>query len=178
MEKRLGPNFRFYRLFFNIFSIVTIIPVIAYSFSLRTAPVITWDGWLQLPQILLIVLFLWCFIGGAMKYDLPQLLGIRQIFNGRSHKSLSRTGKLDATGILGMIRHPWYAGTIPAVWARDLDMAAIIFNIMMNIYIVIGTLLEEKKLCREFGKSYREYQEHVSMFFPWKYFRKKLSFRR
>ena len=35
MEKRLADQYRFYRLFYNIFSLVTVIPLVYYSRSLR-----------------------------------------------------------------------------------------------------------------------------------------------
>ncbi len=172
-ESKLGKAFKFYRLFFNIFSCITLIPLAIYTFYLRNDPVFTWDGWLRLPRRLLIVLSLWCFIGGAMKYDFLQLLGIRQIISTNSHRTLNRSGSLDTTGILGIIRHPWYAGSFPVLWARDLDINAIIINSVVSIYLVAGTLFEEKKLYREFGEKYREYQRDVAMFFPFKYLLKK-----
>jgi protein-S-isoprenylcysteine O-methyltransferase Ste14 len=73
------------------------------------------------------------------------------------------------TGILGVIRHPWYVGGMLIVWARPLDISAIITNTIITGYFVVGAILEERKLRRVFGDAYREYQEKVSMFFPCKW---------
>jgi protein-S-isoprenylcysteine O-methyltransferase Ste14 len=35
--------------------------------------------------------------------------------------------------------------------------------------VVVGTILEERKLVAEFGDEYRQYQREVSMLFPWKF---------
>jgi protein-S-isoprenylcysteine O-methyltransferase Ste14 len=40
---------------------------------------------------------------------------------------------------------------------------------VLSAYLVIGTLLEERKLVLEFGDKYREYQRQVSMFIPLKW---------
>jgi beta-lactamase class D len=42
-------------------------------------------------------------------------------------------------------------------------------NLVLSAYLVIGTLLEERKLMLEFGKEYRDYQGRVSMFLPIKW---------
>ncbi len=174
LETRLGSTFRFYRLAFNIFSILTFAPVLQYSLSLRAEPVFVWDGWLELPRLLLIVLGGLCLVGGAMRYDLLLLVGIRQMLTNTASSSLAESGEINARGILGVVRHPWYIGVLVLVWARDLCVARIIVSSIISIYLVVGTLLEERKLCREFGEGYREYQNQVSMFFPWKYIRRRL----
>jgi protein-S-isoprenylcysteine O-methyltransferase Ste14 len=37
-----------------------------------------------------------------------------------------------------------------------------------SAYFIIGTKFEERKLVRLYGDAYRQYQESVSMYFPWK----------
>ncbi len=45
-------------------------------------------------------------------------------------------------------------------------MADLVVNIVLTIYVCIGTLLEEKKLVLEFGDSYITYQKEVPMLIP------------
>jgi protein-S-isoprenylcysteine O-methyltransferase Ste14 len=45
-------------------------------------------------------------------------------------------------------------------------MADIVVNAILTIYVVIGTVLEEKKLVLEFGDAYRKYQQEVPMLIP------------
>jgi protein-S-isoprenylcysteine O-methyltransferase Ste14 len=83
-----------------------------------------------------------------------------------SRKGLTETGGLDTTGILGVVRHPWFAGGLLIIWARPIDMAILVTNVVLSTYLVLGAVLEERKLVAEFGDEYREYQEKVSMFLP------------
>ena len=59
------------------------------------------------------------------------------------------------------------------VWARDLDVSAIVTNVILTGYFIIGTLLEERKLSREFPEAYEEYRQKVSMFFPYQWLKSK-----
>ncbi|MFX0204114.1 MAG: methyltransferase family protein [Candidatus Hodarchaeota archaeon] len=169
LKRRLGSRFRFYRLVFNLVAIVTIVPVILYNQSIQGPRVFRWEGFMIVFQVfLLAIVVLLCF-AGARHYDMLQFLGLRQIRTGTSHSALTETGKLDATGILGITRHPWYLATIILIWARELDVPALITNIILTIYLVVGTVLEERKLLIEYGEDYRRYQENVSMLIPFKY---------
>jgi protein-S-isoprenylcysteine O-methyltransferase Ste14 len=42
-------------------------------------------------------------------------------------------------------------------------------GVILSLYLVVGTILEERKLVAEFGESYRAYQREVSMLVPWKW---------
>jgi protein-S-isoprenylcysteine O-methyltransferase Ste14 len=114
------------------------------------------------------------FVGGARRYDLAQFLGIRQVRENNACSILTDDWRLDTGGILGMVRHPWYAGGILIVWARNLDMATILTNLVITVYFFIGAFLEERKLLAEFGEEYVDYQQRVSMFFPFKWAIQKL----
>ena len=58
---------------------------------------------------------------------------------------------------------------MPLIWARRIDVSAIMVNVILTVYLIVGTYLEEKKLVREFGESYRSYQKKVSMLIPYKW---------
>jgi len=78
------------------------------------------------------------------------------------------------SGILGVIRHPWYTAAIIIIWMRNIDISTLIVNIILTLYLVVGTFLEERKLLLEFGEKYRYYQENVSMLFPLNWLKSKL----
>jgi protein-S-isoprenylcysteine O-methyltransferase Ste14 len=71
--------------------------------------------------------------------------------------------------------YPWYAGAIALIWARHLDVSAIIVNVILTTHLTIGTYLEERKLVVEFGDKYRQYQKEVSMFIPYKWLKTKIG---
>lgn len=174
LKRTLGLKFRYYRLFYNVVSVITLIPVVLFSYSVRTQPIFSWDGYLRIVQVLLLGTAVLLFYLGARHYDARQLLGIKQIREGTSNKAITESGKLDTSGVLGMIRHPWYAAGIFLLWAGQLDISALIVNVILTSYLIIGAFLEEKKLVREFGEGYRAYQARVSMFLPYKWLKSKI----
>ena len=175
LKKKFGAWFRFYRLFFNTVSLVTLIPVVYFSFSMQGAAVFTWGGGLVMVKYALLVISISLFVAGARHYSMTQFLGMRQIKTNRANRALSAYDTFDSSGILKVIRHPWYTAGILIVWARDISQSTFLTNIVINSYFVIGALLEERKLLREFGTRYREYQKHVSMFIPYKWLKGKIT---
>lgn len=175
LKSRFGSRFRFYRLVYNLVAIATIIPVILYGQSLQGNAIFRWEGLMILVQVPWLIIAVLLFLAGARRYDMLQFVGLRQIRTETSHSVLTETGKLDTRGILGITRHPWYLATIMLIWARTLDISALITNIILTIYLIVGTVLEEGKLLREYGEDYREYQEKVSMLFPFKYVRSRIQ---
>jgi len=175
LRRRLGNHYRFYRLFFNIVAFVTLIPLVLYSISIKQAPIFRWEGPLVIVKYLLLVTSIGLFVAGARHYSLAQFLGIRQVKTGRINPGLSEYETFDTSGILSAMRHPWYTAGIMILWARDLSLSALLNNIVISAYFVIGAILEERKLLSEFGERYQEYQRNVSMFIPYKWFEAKVT---
>jgi methanethiol S-methyltransferase len=171
----LGERFRFYRLFFNLVAIATLIPVVSYSTSVKGEMLFAWDGYFAVLKWALVATGVFLFIAGSCHYDMQQFLGIRQIRSGARHTLINASGTIDDTGVLGLIRHPYYTATILLFWAGDLTTTTAVINLVVTAYVVIGTLLEERKLRLELGESYRSYQARVSMFVPWKWLKSRLS---
>jgi len=167
IENILDSNFRFYRMFHNIFSTITLLIIILFAYSIPNVLIFRWDGYLIIIQALLIVIGVFFIAAGSKNYNFLQLAGIQQILNKSVHKS--KSGKLWTGGILKVTRHPWYLAVLILLWARELNSTSIIINIIFSIYLVVGTYLEEQKLKIEFGETYVEYQKEVSMLFPIKW---------
>jgi len=175
LKAALGPQAYFYRLIFNIVSAVTLIPLALFEYSLLTDPVFRWQGVLLWVRLLMLGLAFLLFALGAAAYDLPAFLGVRQLRGG--HEDSKTLGKgLRKDGILGVVRHPWYSGSILLIWAWDLCPAMIVSGVVLTAYVVIGAWLEERKLVAAFGDEYRRYQEEVSMLVPLRWLRGKFFF--
>lgn len=166
LKERFGDRYRFYRIFFNLVSLLTLVPVLIYSDSMRGDPFFAWSGAWKPVQLVMALCALALFYAGGRHYDFQQFLGIRQVVENESKKGLTETGGVDTSGILGVIRHPWYTAAILIIWARPLDMAVLVTNSVLTVYLFVGTFLEEKKLAAEFGDEYRDYQKRVPMFLP------------
>jgi len=174
LRRRLGDAFRFYRLFFNLVAIGLLIPLVSYSTSLRQEAMFRWTGpWLAVRYALVAVGVL-LFVSGGRHYSLRQFIGISQL-RGTSTGGLAAGGGIDSSGILGVIRHPWYTGLVLLLWAEDVDGTRLVTAGVLTVYIFVGTLLEERKLVHEFGDAYRRYQGRVSMFLPLKWLRSRIA---
>ena len=169
LRQRLGDRFRYYRLAYNGFSLVTLIPVVLYGYSAQGEPGFSWEGHWRVGQAFLLPASLFLFFAGGRHYDGLAFLGLRQLRDRSSCMGLTETCALNTRGILGVMRHPWYAGGMMILWARDLDVSAIVTNFILTGYFIVGTLLEERKLLIEFPETYREYRQKVSMFFPYRW---------
>ena len=168
LHRRLGTAMRFYRLTFNAVAVVTLAPVVCYAMSLRTAPFFSWHGSWRLIQIPLLAASLALFVCAARRYDARRFFGIAQIGEARvADGGLGDAGALDTSGILAVVRHPWYLAGFLLLWGRDIDTAALVVNVIFSMYLVVGALLEEKKLVKEFGAQYIAYRQHVPMFVPY-----------
>lgn len=175
LKKKTGSYYRYYRLFYNLFSIIILAPVVIYSYSIQEKPFFTWHGYLLPLRYLLLLGSLWIFYAGSMHYNMRTFLGINQIHLGVNHGLINTSGTIEKGGIMGVVRHPFYSGSFLLIWAGNLDTTRLIINSILCIYLVVGTILEEQKLLIEFGNVYRNYQKEVSMLFPWKYIQSKIK---
>jgi protein-S-isoprenylcysteine O-methyltransferase Ste14 len=148
-----------------------------YSRSLQGIVLFRWQGTLTIVQIALLLIALSLFIAGGTQYDMLQFIGIRQIRSGKSCSALSDSCAIGTSGILRVTRHPWYLAAIIFVWIwyREMYVSTLIVNCILTIYLIIGTILEERKLVLEMGDAYREYQGRVSMLFPFRWIFSKLT---
>ena len=130
---------------------------------------------MRIIQYCLVALGAVLAITAARHYNMFQFLGIQQILKRRSGTAMTESGEFDSRGVLGIVRHPWYLAVFILLWSRDLNVAGFIINMLLSAYLLIGTLLEERKLVLEFGENYKAYQRQVSMLLPLKWLRSKLS---
>jgi protein-S-isoprenylcysteine O-methyltransferase Ste14 len=77
--------------------------------------------------------------------------------------------RLSIRGPYRWIRHPLYLFVLVLMWSYpDLTADRLLLNLIWSIWIVVGSVLEERDLVRVFGEDYREYQRRVPMLLPWK----------
>lgn len=157
-----------YRLLYSLFVSLTLLPLLWLQYHLPQEIIFSWSGWLRIPQVLLLLYALLLIIGGQVVYDLGYLVGIRQWRNWRQGKEAPKL-PFTSRGVLSYVRHPWYSAGLPILWTvgpiTDANWPS---RLILSIYLVIGTLLEERKLLRELGEPYRRYCEQVPMLVPWK----------
>ena len=170
LRKQGASLFRYHRLAYNLVAVVTVIVPLYVGWRLRGDLIFEWHGWLRLVQAGLALAAGAFFWAGARQYDMRQFLGLRQILSDNDTcTTIGEACGVETRGVLGLVRHPWYSGGMLIIWARDLDAAALVTNLVLTVYFIVGALLEERRLVRETGEDYRRYQREVPMFLPWKW---------
>jgi methanethiol S-methyltransferase len=59
-----------------------------------------------------------------------------------------------------------YFAVIIFLWCQTYRWSDVVTNTVLTAYVIIGTLLEERKLVLEFGEAYIAYQQEVPMLIP------------
>ena len=165
---RLSKNYyAFYRIFFVFISLILLIPLINYTGQMDNNVIITYGPILNVVRYVLIfgslLMFFWAFF---FNYDSLSFFGIRQIMNYGKVKKTNPSDELKKNGLLGVIRHPMYLALIIYLWCQIFTVSDLIVATILTIYVIIGTILEEKKLVLEFGDTYVKYQQEVPMLIP------------
>lgn len=64
-------------------------------------------------------------------------------------------------------RHPLYFSSLVLLWSYpDLTLDRLLLNVLFSIWVIVGTLLEERDLNAGFGDSYRDFRKRVPMLIP------------
>lgn len=163
----LKNYYAFYRLFYVVFSLVLLIPLINYSSKIDSEIIVTYNSsWSLIRNILTygsLLIFFWAFF---FNYDSLSFFGIRQLLSFGKVEEAHPSNEIKRNGLLGVVRHPMYLCLIIYIWSQAFRTLDVIVNVILTIYVIIGTLLEEKKLVLEFGESYIKYQNEVPMLIP------------
>ena len=168
-EGRGGAWLGLYRLGYIGFSLATLLPLLWYTSILPQHQLFAPPIWLRGLQAILFLYALVLFIGGLRVYDLSFFLGTQQWRDFRAGR-LSTPPVLMQTGILRFVRHPWYSGGIALLWSfPTFTEVTLTTRTILTCYLVVGTLLEERKLKATIGAPYRTYCREVPMLLPWKW---------
>jgi len=164
LEKWLETTLmQFYRLFYNIFSVISFIPILWLMRVLpdRTLYQIS-APWLYL--ILLVQVFAALGLAvGFFQTDLWDFAGLRQVIG----PPVEGESRLVISGFYRYMRHPLYTFGLLVIWLTPLmTVNILVVYIALTIYIVIGAYFEEKKLLRDYGEVYAEYQLKTPMLLP------------
>lgn len=175
LVERLWPaSRRWYRLGYNAIALATFAPLLFATRALNGEALFAWQGAPGTAcRLVLLLLALVLFRGGASRYDLATFLGLRQLRENRAPLLLGEEGAFAISGVFAVTRHPWYLGSLFFLWGFFPAYPAALFLAvaMLSAYLVVGAWLEERRILAEHGEAYRAYQRQVSMLFPFKWLR-------
>jgi len=167
ITRLLKNYYAFYRLFYILISLVLLIWVIDYSSQIDNKIIISYGSPLSIIRYVLmygsLLIFFWAFF---FNYDSLSFFGIRQILNFGKVQEIDPSAAIKKNGLLAIVRHPMYLALIVFLWCQTFRTVDIVVNIILTVYVIIGTILEEKKLILEFGDAYKKYQQEVPMLIP------------
>jgi len=94
------------------------------------------------------------------------LFGLRQTFLELQNKPYTQL-EFRITLFYKYVRHPLYFGMLLGVWATpNMTATHLAFAIAITLYVIVGTLFEERDLMAEFGDTYRAYKAKKPMLIP------------
>jgi protein-S-isoprenylcysteine O-methyltransferase Ste14 len=95
-----------------------------------------------------------------------ELFGLQQVIHhliGHRQQPMKFTTPM----LYKMVRHPLYLGFIIAFFSTpSMSQGHLLFAIAGTGYILVGIFFEERDLVRQFGETYRRYQQRVPMLIP------------
>jgi protein-S-isoprenylcysteine O-methyltransferase Ste14 len=162
LRRSFGDGFmRFYRLAYNIFSVVSIAPVLYLMITLPDQDFYRipspWNIFMQIGQGLAALLLLI----SLLQTDLWSFVGLRQLFDEE------KPGKLVTGGFYRLVRHPLYFFGLLVLWlSSSVSLNSFVLYLAFTGYFLMGMSFEERKLLREFGREYADYKAVTPMLIP------------
>ncbi len=159
-----GPSAdRWYRLAYNIFAVVSLLPMLAMmgllpSETLYVVPS-PWQGLMVGIQLLALLA-----AGISLLQTGPfHFLGLTQLMAGNPAGS----GPLNLGGFYAWVRHPLYTFAIIFLWLTPaMTTNTLTAYILFTLYFYIGSIYEERRLAAQFGAAYEEYRRQVPRLIP------------
>jgi protein-S-isoprenylcysteine O-methyltransferase Ste14 len=157
-----GQLMRVYRLGYNIFSAISLLPILWLMQILPDSVVYLapapWKYFMWAGQGIAALLLLY----GFLQTDILSFIGLHQLI-----ESNAEAGTLVTRGLYRFVRHPLYSAGLLFLWlTTSMTINKFIVYISGTIYVFVGAYFEEQKLLREYGAAYAEYRSITPMIIP------------
>jgi len=158
-----------YRIGFNLSALLLLIPPLWLTYGWSGPMLWQWSGigWWFANGLALIALGL--FYWSLSYYDSGEFIGLKQL---RDHQQrVEDQEQLHISPLHRFVRHPWYSLGLVLIWTRDMNQGFLVTAVLMTLYFIVGSWLEERKLIEYHGHAYRRYRSLVPGLIPqpWRY---------
>ncbi len=164
IQKNMGKLFRYYRICYSLFALVTLMLLLWYQLSMRSI----WLYSLAIMRYGVSLVFIVPGIIIMVKCIGKYFFDLSGIQSFQKHKPAINS-TLQQTGLHKYVRHPLYFGTLLFVWGLFLSfplLSNLIAAVILTVYVIIGIQLEETKLFLEYGEEYKRYSKRVPKLIP------------
>jgi protein-S-isoprenylcysteine O-methyltransferase Ste14 len=154
---------RGYRLAYNLFAGVSLLPVLALPVLLPDRELYRIPSPWSYLALAIQGLALLALLVGLWQTGLWSFLGLEQL----TRPAGSGDSRLVVIGLYRWVRHPLYTAGLVFLWFTPIMTVNLLaLYIGLSLYLVIGAYFEERRLLREFGADYAEYQRRTPMLVP------------
>ncbi len=161
------PGQRYYRLGYVLLSIPTTLAYVGLIVLLPDARIYT----LSVPWVYL-TLFIQAvaLVGAAVTMRASGLFDFLGLSALRAKSSIKLSGGLVTGGFYTWCRHPIYFLGLVLLWfVPMMTWNFLAFAIGVTVYLLIGSLFEERKMVVEFGEEYLAYRKKTPWIIPIKF---------
>lgn len=160
MGERICRSKTSYRLFYSIFSTLSLLAVICLILDSTAVYLLEKSFFMTILSMVLTICGVTLLKQSFQNFSIRSFLGLSEM----------NDGPLSINGPHAYVRHPIYSALLLIYlgafffYPTDLLLASLI---VLVIYLPIGIYLEEQKLIQAFGETYKEYQNKVKAVIPW-----------
>ncbi len=163
------PYDGWYRLFYNLLSAATFLPLLVIGRSIFPDEVV-WNVpsplrlffyAVQLIAILGLLISFW-------QTDILRFAGLSQVRRFLTGKpEVLPPPKMVTQGAYALVRHPLFFFSLLLIWlVPTMTLQLLIFNLAATVYFFIGSIHEERRLLAIFGEEYERYRSRVPCIVP------------
>jgi protein-S-isoprenylcysteine O-methyltransferase Ste14 len=159
-----GPETeRWYRLAYNALAVISLVPILAMTALLPDRMLYAIPSPWALIPLSIQGLALIAVIVGVWQTGLLSFFGLQQFL----HPSRSNPPVMVVSGLYRWVRHPQYSAGLVFIWLTPvMTLNILAMNLGLTIYLLVGALLDERKLIKEYGIDYEEYMARTPMLIP------------
>lgn len=157
-----------YRLAYNLISVLFLSPALLALVTLGNAVVYRIPNWLVPIFLILQLIGIVGLIIATMQIDVLRFAGVSQAIAYLRGDPLPLPPEpLQTGGMYAWVRHPLYFFSLLAMWFVPIMTDGLLaFNLAATAYFIVGSMLEERRMLRAFGKEYAVYMQQVPWMLP------------